>query len=177
MKCIVSSIVSVAITLVVASHAQAALVGSYSVGNGSNASHLQFDFTNSNSYLYEVRYDGAMFGDDLFAIVAAAQPSFFSFVVTTYSFGDALTGVTIGNDTDAGFGTPPDYLDYWHYWTRDNSESAWTESWVGFTERAVSNGSSDGWVFNSAGAPSVVPAPTVAALFLLTPLARRRRRR
>ena len=73
MKCIVSSIVSVAITLVVASHAQAALVGSYSVGNGSNASHLQFDFTNSNSYLYEVRYDGAMFGDDLFAIVAAAQ--------------------------------------------------------------------------------------------------------
>jgi hypothetical protein len=150
MKCIVSSIVSIAITLVVASHAQAALVGSYSVGTGSNASHLQFDFTNSNS--------------------------FFSFVVTTYSFGDALTGVTIGSDTDAGFGTPPDYLDYWHYWTRDNSESAWTESWVGFTERAMSNGSWDGWVFNSAGAPSVVPAPTVAALFMLTPLARRRRR-
>ena len=160
----------------IAAPATAALVGSYTVGSGSNASFLQFEFTNTNTYLYEVRYDGALFGDDLLTVVAAAQPTFFAYEVTSYSFGDALTGVTIGADHDAGFGTPPDYLDYWHYWTRETTSASWTESWVGFADRAVSDGSWDGWVFNSAGAPRAVPAPGVSAIIAVAAFGRRRRR-
>ncbi len=174
MKCLANSLVT-ALIAIAASPASAELQGSYIVGTGSSASHLQFDFTNSHSYLYEVRYDGSLFGDDLLTIVAAAQPDFFAFEVTHYSFGDALTGVTIGADTDSGFGTPPDYLDYWHYWTRETSDAVWTESWTGFAERSVSDGSWDGWVFNSTGAPSAVPAPSAFALLLIA--ARRRRSR
>jgi hypothetical protein len=151
-----------------ASVAGADLVGSYTVGAGSSASFVQFEFANSNAYLYEVRYDGALFGDDLFAIIATAQPGFFSYQVQSFTFGDALLGVTIGADTNAGFGTPPAYLDYWHYWTRDDGATAWTESFVGFSDRAVTNGSWDGWVFESAGAPTAVPAPGVAALLVLS---------
>ena len=88
--------------------ASADLVGSYTVGSGASASFLQFQFGNANSYLYEVRYDGALFGDDLLAIVAAAQPGFFSYQVQGFSFGDVLVGVAIGADGDTGFGTPPD---------------------------------------------------------------------
>jgi hypothetical protein len=151
------------------------LVGSYSVGSGASASFVQFEFANTNAYLYEVRYDGALFGDDLFAIIASAQPGFFSYQVQSFSFGDALFGVSIGADSNEGFGTPPAYLDYWHYWTREPGDASWTESFVGFGDRAVSNGSWDGWVFNSADVPTAVPAPGVMALLALA--ARRRRGR
>lgn len=161
--------------VVSATAARADLVGSYSVGSGANASFVQFEFANAHAYLYEVRYDGALFGDDLFAIIASAQPGFFSYQVQSFSFGDALFGVAIGADADTGFGTPPDYLDYWHYWTKESGAAAWTESFVGFGDRAVSNGSWDGWVFNSANAPAAVPAPGVIALLALG--ARRRRGR
>ena len=168
MKCASVSVFGcVSIALVTAS-ASADLVGSYTVGSGASASHLQFQFGNGNSYLYEVRYDGALFGDDLLAIVATAQPGFFSYQVESFSFGDVLLGVSIGSDSDTGFGTPPDYLDYWHYWTRESDGEGWTESWTGFGDRAVSNGSWDGWVFNSANGPMQVPAPGTVALLAVT---------
>jgi hypothetical protein len=89
-----------------AAAAQADLVGSYAVGSGANTSFVQFEFANTNAYLYEVRYDGALFGDDLFAIIAAAQPGFFSYQVQSFSFGDALFGVSIGADSNAGRRSP-----------------------------------------------------------------------
>lgn len=157
--------------------AKAELVGSYMVGSGSQTSYLQFDFANSNTYLYEVRYDGAQRGSDLLAIVAAAQPGFFSYQTVSFSFGDALFGVTIGADANAGFGTPPAYLDYWHYWTREPGASAWVDSLIGFGDRAVSNGSWDGWVFDSNGQPASVPAPAVGSVLACVGMTSRRRRR
>jgi hypothetical protein len=156
--------------------AHADLVGSYTVGSGASMSYLQFEFANSNTYLYEVRYDGALRGNDLFAIVAAAQPSFFSYQVVTFSFGDALFGVTIGTDTNEGFGNPPAYLDYWHYWTRESGASAWTSSMIGFGDRTVSNGSWDGWVFNSDAPPAAVPTPAAGLALIAGSLLTRRRR-
>lgn len=164
-------------TLAAAPAVHADLVGSYTVGTGANASFLQFEFANTNAYLYEVRYDGSLRGDDLFAIVAAAQPGFFSYQVVSFSFGDALFGVTIGADSNEGFGTPPAYLDYWHYWTRDSVTSAWTSSMIGFADRTVANGSWDGWVFNSDAQPAAVPAPAIAAVLATAALAVRRRHR
>lgn len=164
-------------TLTIAGSACADLVGSYTVGTGSNTSYLQFEFANSNAYLYEVRYDGSLRGDDLFAIVAAAQPGFFSYQVVTFSFGDALFGITIGSDTNEGFGTPPAYLDYWHYWTRQSAGSTWTSSMIGFGDRVVSNGSWDGWVFNSDAAPMAVPAPAAGLMLGVMAMRGPRRRR
>ena len=157
--------------------AQGDLVGSYTVGTGASTSYLQFVFANSNAYLYEVRYDGSLRGDDLFAIVAAAQPGFFSYQVVSFSFGDALFGVTIGADANEGFGTPPDYLDYWHYWTRESATANWTNSMIGFADRTISDGSWDGWVFNSNAQPASVPVPACGAIMASAILAVRRRRR
>ena len=164
MKCAVCFVAMMA----TAANAAADFAGSYVVGTGSSSSFVQFQFTNTNTYLYEVRYDGALFGDDLFAIIATAQPGYFSYTTEQFTFGVALLGVSIGADADSGFGNPPDYLDYWHYWTREAGETAWTESWVGFGDRAVSNGSWDGWVFNSAAAPAAIPAPGALALLALS---------
>ncbi len=170
-----------ALALVVAATASGGIVGSYAVGSGTQVSTVQFDFvtlgTNeTNTYIYEVAHGEGLFGDDLFAIIAEAQPSFFSHEVITFSFGDALFSVGIGSDFASGFGTAPDYLDYWHYWTRESAGEAWSESWVGFSDRAVTNGSWDGWVFNLWGAPAAVPAPGALGLFALSALGRSRRR-
>ena len=154
------------------------LVGSWQVGSGSNTSWMQFEFTNGNIYLYEVAWDGPdMTGRDLVQIVQEAQPGFFIPHIESFSFGDVLVGQAIGNDTDNGFGTPPDYLDYWHYWTREHADDSWTSSMIGFGQRLISDGSWDGWRFNSHDAPSPVPAPGVLGLMLLSAAARRRKPR
>ncbi|MEY3025947.1 MAG: hypothetical protein RLZZ238_844 [Planctomycetota bacterium] len=172
MKCM--SVMSCLLVTVASAHAD--LVGSYTIGSGTSTSFVQFEFTNANTYLYEVRYDGAMSGSDLLAVIAAAQPDYFSYEVQSFSFGDVLFGVSIGADADAGFGTPPDYLDYWHYWTKEPGDAAWTESWIGFGDRVVLDGSWDGWVFNSANAPSTVPGPGAVCVLALARLLRRRGR-
>lgn len=176
MKCIVGLSACCLVPFACSLSAHADFVASYTVGSGANTSFLEFQFTNSNTYLYEVRYDGALRGNDLFAIAAAAQPGYFSYTTEQFSFGLALFGVSIGSDSDTGFGNPPDYLDYWHYWTRESGGDAWTESWIGFADRSVSNGSWDGWVFNSAGTPAAVPAPGAVAIAALVGCMRRRAR-
>jgi hypothetical protein len=163
--------------LAAASSATAGLTGTYDIGAGSNTSYLQFDFANGNSYFYTIRWDGSITGRGLFDVVAAAQPGFFSFDVVSFSFGDALFGVSIGADADSGFGTPPDFLDYWHYWTRPNDASPWDVSFIGFSDRVVADGSWDGWVFGSDGPPSVVPAPAAVATLAAALAGRGRRRR
>jgi hypothetical protein len=158
----------------IAGTAAADLVGTWTVGTGSSSSFVQIEFGNGNTYLYECLWDGTMTGQGLFELIEGAQTGYFAYEVVSFSFGDALFGITAGGDTDAGFGTPPEYLDYWHYWTREGGGD-WNESFVGFGDRAVVDGSWDGWVFDSASAPSVVPAPGTCAILALA--ARRRRRR
>ena len=174
-RAMVPSLASIGL-LFMSSHADAALVGSWEIGSGANESTVQIQFGNGNSYLYGVRYDGVETGQGLFERIAAAQPGFFSFEVIGFSFGDALFAIAIGADSNSGFGNPPAYLDYWHYWTRGDATGAWTESFVGFGDRTVSDGSWDGWVFDSADAPLQVPAPAAFAVLGITCGVRARRR-
>ena len=124
-----------ALALFTTQDSRAGLVGSYTIGTGSQTSFVQFEFANQNTYLYSVRHDGNLRGSDLLAIMASGQPGFFSYQVVSFGFGDALFGVTVGADSNGGFGTPPDYLDYWHYWTRNGEAQAWATSMIGFGDR------------------------------------------
>ena len=151
----------------------AELQGEYEVGTGSQSSTIEFQFTNQNQYLYTVFHDGGISGQAAIGIIESAQPGFFSADIQTTSFGDVLFGVGIGDDFDEGFGTAPEYLDYWHYWTREAGDSEWTFSNVGFSDRILEDGSTDGWVFNSNDAP--IPAPATILVALGAGLARRRR--
>lgn len=163
------------VVLMSASSADAALVATYEVGSGSSVSNLQFDFANGNTHWYVVRWDGVVSGRDLFDIVAAAQPSLFAFETQVFPFGEALFSVAIGDDLDAGFGTPPKFLDFWHYWVKPTFAAEWGFAPTGFADRIVADGSWDGWVFGSNDAPFAVPAAPTLALVAAFALPRRRR--
>ena len=154
-----------------ASHAE--VVDTFEIGSGESTSSFLFQFTNGNQYLYEVSYDEPMTGQSAVEFMMAEQPEYFIADIISYSFGDALNGLVIGDDSDEGFGTPPDYLDYWHYWTKEDGLDSWESSFVGFGDRTISDGSWDGWVFNSNDAP----IPAGASFITLSCMAAVRRRR
>lgn len=158
-----------------ASSTAADVVATYDVGAGDSIAEVQFDFLNGNTYVYSLRWDGTLYGRDIFDVIAAAQPNLFVFEYETYSFGDFLTGVSIGEDSDSGFGTPPDYIDYWHYWTHDGS-GVHEASMIGFNDRVLVDGSADAWVFGHNDAPASIPAPGALLVLLMGSRVRRQRR-
>jgi hypothetical protein len=149
------------------------IVDEFDLGTGANTSTILFQFTNENQYLYTIRYDDDMTGRTAFDLISDAQPGYFVADISESSFGDFLVGLGIGDDFDSGSGTAPEYLDYWHYWTKEVETEAWLFSQVGFSDRDLSDGSVDGWVFNSNDAP--IPAPAVLPAALGLGLIRRRR--
>ena len=166
-------IVAIAIASSIISTSYGELVDTFEVGTGEFTSEVLFQFENENQYLYKVQYSGTMTGRDLFDVMIDAQPDFFDATIDSYSFGDFLVDLTIGDDYNGGYGSPPDYLDSWQYWTSDGPFDDWASSMVGFSDRIVQDGSRDAWVFNSANAP--IPAAPVG-FFMLGTVALRRRR-
>lgn len=168
------SAIAVAVLSSISSAGFAELVDTFDIGEGEFTSTALFQFGNEHQYLYTVHYDGAPTGRDLFDVFGEAQPGFFESVIKSYEFGDFLLGLSIGDDSDEGFGTPPDYFDYWHYWTVELDSGEWGLSMIGFSDRVLSDGSSDGWVFDSNDAP--IPASPIGfAMLGLTVLRRKRR--
>jgi hypothetical protein len=159
-----------------AGRADGGLVASFEVGTGSSISQLQFDFENGNSYLYVVHWEGTTTGRDLLDIVSEAQPGYFVAEIASFSFGDVLFSQKIGADLNAGFGTPPDFYDFWHYWTRESAAATWESSLVGFGDRVMTDGCWDGWVFGNHDAPATVPAAGGMVIFATMLRGSRRRR-
>ena len=150
------------------------VVGTFEIGVGDSTSSFLFQFTNGNQYLYELSYSGVLSGQDAIEIIAAEQASYFIPDIISYSFGDSLNGLAIGDDEDSGFGgTAPDYADYWHYWLKDDVSEEWSFASFGFSDRLISDGSWDGWVFNS----NAAPVPAFGTIFGLAGLSACRRRR
>jgi len=91
-----------------------------------------------------------------------------------YPFGSFVTGIGLGTDYEYGTGDLWPVENYWHYWTEVDGQ--WQMAMFGASDRTLTDGSKDAWVFGSAAAPQAVPAPGVAAVALLA-FARSRRRR
>ena len=152
---------------------QADVIETFELGTGGSMSSFVFQFTNGNQYEYELSYDEPMSGQSAVEFIMNEQSGYFIADIVSYSFGDALNGLVIGDDSDEGFGSPPDYLDYWHYWTKEDVTESWESSFVGFGDRMISDGSWDGWVFNSNDAP----IPAGAGFITLSCMVGMRRRR
>ena len=163
---------------VIVTSSPAELIDRFTVGEGGQSASLQFDFLDGRTWIFDVQWDGSLTGRTAFDLIAGDTTGRydFDFDVISYSFGDFLVGVTVNDAYHHGTGTPPDYLDTWHYWTAETSTDSWTESFIGFNDRMLVDGARDGWVFGTTDAPAVVPAPGAIALLVLGGGIFRRRR-
>jgi hypothetical protein len=164
---------AVVVTCLAHSTLHAEVVGEFEIGLGESTSTTIVQFGNLNQYIFTINYDGTPTGRDVFDFMVDALPGYVTPDIESYEFGDFLYGLSIGDDHDEGFGTPPDYFDYWHYWTKDAMGDEWDSSLVGFSDRYLSDGSVDGWVFDSGDAPIPAP-PAFLALFGAGSIRRRR---
>jgi hypothetical protein len=142
------------------SHAIAGIVATYDVGTGASTSTIQVDFSNGNGYVINLSWstapDGFQALQAAMAGIAGAQLQY-----DVYPFGSFVTGIGIGADYEYGTGDLWPVENYWHYWTEVNGQ--WEMAMFGASDRMLTDGSKDAWVFGSSVAPQAVPAPGVAA--------------
>jgi hypothetical protein len=158
----------------------------YFTGAGSNRAALVVDFKNGGpSYVWGFQFNGTVTGQQMIEAIAADPVSGLSIQKTSFSFGDALTGISFKGNNVGGFN--PGSTGYLAYYLADGSASAptsWNSSSVGMGGRTVANNSWDGWSWAPnfvATAPSTnyvaaVPEPATLAILGLGVAALSRRR-
>ena len=147
-----------------------------SVGFGANTSQIVVDF-GPQSFEFSVHYDGQITG--LAALQMLEDNSLFRVGTQTFGFGELVSEIDYGGFDFAGTGTGGN--DFWSYYVGDGS--TWNVSGQGASQRLLSDGSSDGWVWaaNQSTAPDVpiaVPEPASAcglAVLAVAMMTRRRR--
>lgn len=148
------------------------------VGSGSASSFVQIEFFEGQTYLFEVFHVNAQTtGMDLLYTLDTELGDEFILDYQSFDFGNVITGLGF----DGLFESSDNEEDkWWWYWVRDSHGSEWEFSLAGVTDRIVSDGSWDGWVFGRDDAPvtiKVIPAPPATlALACLLFVGRRRRR-
>ncbi len=153
------------------SHAIAGIVATYDVGSGTSTSTIQVDFSNGNGYLINLSWTEPMDGFEAMQLAIAAIPGS-QLQYDAYPFGSFVTGIGLGGDFEHGNGDLWPIENYWHYWTEVNGQ--WEMAMFGASDRTLTDGSKDAWVFGSGAVPQAVPAP--GAIALLLALRPRRRR-
>jgi hypothetical protein len=172
MHCTVPAAAAFAAIAISNPHAFAGVVASYDVGTGASTSTIQVDFTNGNAYQVTLRWDTAMNGFDALQAATSAITGA-ALAYDAYPFGNFVTGIGFDADYEYGNGDLWPIENYWHYWTEVNGQ--WEMAMFGASDRMLTDGSKDAWVFGSSDVPQAVPAP--GALLALVAVARRSRRR
>jgi hypothetical protein len=170
----VSAAAAFAAIAISSSHAFAGIVASYDVGTGASTSTIQVDFTNGNAYQVTLRWDTAMNGFDALQSATSAITGA-ALAYDAYPFGNFVTGIGFDADYEYGNGDLWPIENYWHYWTEVNGQ--WEMAMFGASDRMLTDGSKDAWVFGSSDLPQAVPAPGAAEIGVVCMWHRFRRKR
>jgi len=174
MHCTVSAAAAFAAIAISNPHAFAGIVASYDVGTGASTSTIQVDFTNGNAYQVTLRWDTAMNGFDALQAATSAITGA-ALAYDAYPFGNFVTGIGFDADYEYGNGDLWPIENYWHYWTEVNGQ--WEMAMFGASDRMLTDGSKDAWVFGSSDLPQAVPAPGAAEIGVVCMWHRFRRKR
>lgn len=133
-------------------------------GSGANRAALVVDFQDGRGALaWGYRFDGSRNGLAMISDIATATE--LDIQITSFSFGDAVTGIRFRDRSRGGF--DPGSSGYFSYLTRDagTTEPSWAfadESAVGASDRSLADGSWDAWSWYANFTPAL-PSGTTAA--------------
>ena len=153
----VISLVVVLIALIVTS--SLAIAEQFTAGTGENNAELYIEWSDGYIAEFSVRFDSpTVTGLNLFDIVEASTGLT---TVRQYYGPDAfIDGINFNGHSNSGYGGG---ADWWHYWIKDSGQADWLSPGFGASERTVSNGDSDGWIYGRDESP--VPEPVSIAMF------------
>lgn len=137
------------------------------VGSGSNFANVTINWSDGYAAEFKVFFESSTISglDALNAIDLGLDN--FGLTLTNHSFGVSVDGISY-TDPLSNVHFNPGYIsgdNWWHYWTKEAGEISWTSSWIGASDRVLSNGDSDGWVYGNDGAP--IPEPMTGLLLTL----------
>ena len=126
------------------------------VGAGASRALCVIDFGPA-SFAFGYRFDGAKTGWDMLSTIAAQTD--LDIVDEASSLGHFINAISYQGWS--GISDPENWSNsnWWEYWTSPDGE-AWTSSWLGCGDRALANGSWDGWTWSPPW-PQVGSAPDV----------------
>ncbi len=143
-------------------------------GSGSNEAALLIDWQDGTAHpslVWGFRWDGTATGEDMVDAIAAADPDL-TVQITSYSFGDAVTAIGFngapygpdgpGSHFQSGFsaGSPG----FWAYYLGSGTTlPTWSESAVGFGDRALADQAWDGWSWSANFIDTAPSNPPIAA--------------
>ena len=142
---------------------------SIAVGSGQYQANVLIEFADAAEYQFDVAFDGSTTGLGLFDIIEADTT--LQTERNNYGYGWFINGISFEDHTNSGYGGGENW---WHYWIRDNDQSAWIAPAFGAADRIVNDGCQDAWIYGRAGAPT--PEPTSILLMLPALLGYRRLR-
>ncbi|MGE5609801.1 MAG: PEP-CTERM sorting domain-containing protein [Bacillota bacterium] len=143
--------VTVGLAMATAMQAEATVIP---VGSGNHQAAVVINFKDGAAYEFAVSFDGTTTGMELLDIIQS-QTSLTT-VKQDFGWGAFVDGFSFEGHSNAGFGGGDDW---WQYWTKESSSADWNASFTGVSDRIVSDGAWDGWVYGRATAP-VVPEPS-----------------
>ncbi|MHB0945602.1 MAG: PEP-CTERM sorting domain-containing protein [Sedimentisphaerales bacterium] len=127
------------------------------VGSGQNTAGVRIEWSDGYVAEFLVSFDGGMTGMGLLNTITAET----TLVVTKTSYGDDefVDGFSFNSHSNIGYNFGENW---WHYYNKDAGQTDWTASFVGASDRVVSNGNWDGWSYGHE-----IPEPTTIAILSL----------
>ena len=132
------------------------------VGSGDDHATLVLNFSDGADFVFDVAFTGTPTGLGLFDLIEAETA--LTTVRNDFGWGVYIDGIACAGHSNSGYGGGEDY---WHYWIKDSETAAWESPWdFGASDRIVSNGAYDGWVYGTDAVPAT-PEPATLALVAL----------
>ncbi len=138
------------------------------VGTGENSAGLYIEWSDGCVAEFLVNFDEpTVSGLGLFDTVEAY--SSLTTLRSDFGFGVFIDGITYNAHSNVGYAGGEDW---WHYWVK-RGDADWVSPPYGASDRVVSSGDMDGWIYGRAG---TVPEPSTLLLLCLGGLLVRRAR-